>query len=113
MDEHAFALLRDHPGIRAREEASDILCQPCSERPIRIERMAWLGGTGRTDAFLSCHVVAEVARSPDRFWQGTLPALASGTWRGSLPRRRGYLWTSITDRKSTRLNSSHLVISYA
>src|SRR5688500_18503468 len=46
-------------------------------------------------------------------WSRTTPSGASVRRRRCSTRRPGCCWASCPDRKSTRLNSSHLVISYA
>src|SRR5438045_5432339 len=60
-------------------------------------------------------VVTQNVPTEDKFWQATarVGAMASGLKREAKPSSALTFASSKTDRKSTRLNSSHLGISYA
>src|SRR2546426_4363410 len=69
-----------------------------------------------TTLFRSQNYCAEVSGTSVRYRQGSNPTCTAGNiWTGTGTDNNGLVSISnnMRDRKSTRLNSSHLVISYA
>src|SRR5256885_541314 len=89
------------------------------QMPMRIMEIEWIGRRlvfhneahriGDPALFFACEVVVEVSRSLTR----KLPQNSVETITAANCLVDRGLKSTLTDRKSTRLNSSHLVISYA